>query len=133
MQDWASPPAQATYLAFGYTADEGSYRKACPGVESVCDHLGVDFEELCRLRRDVLPALVDRWAAENGVVSGRPCFIATAAYGSSAAVEVVRLRRYRDEVLRHSWWGRGFIAAYECLSPPLARWLERSPGARSPR
>jgi ribosomal peptide maturation radical SAM protein 1 len=53
-----------TAAAFGYTTDEDAYKKACPGIEGTCDHLGVEFEELCRLRRDVMPALIDRWASQ---------------------------------------------------------------------
>ena len=48
---------------FGYTADEEDYRKACPGIDATCDHLGIDFAELCRLRKELMPALLDRWAA----------------------------------------------------------------------
>lgn len=53
-----------TAAAFGYTPTEQDYRRACPGIEGTCTHLDLEFEELCRLRRDVMPALVDRWATE---------------------------------------------------------------------
>lgn len=34
------------------------------------------------------------------------------------------LRRFRDETLTHSFWGRVFIRLYYKLSPPLARRLK---------
>src|SRR5205807_2159378 len=60
------------------------------------------------------------------IVNGRPeteaelkkilkpgmCFIATAVCGEES-VEVDRLRRFRDEVLRRTLPGRAFIAVYE--------------------
>lgn len=54
------------------------------------------------------------------------CFLATAAYGSEHADEVVRLRSFRDTVLRRTWGGRAFIVVYEYLSPPVARLVARS-------
>jgi hypothetical protein len=53
------------------------------------------------------------------------CFIATAACGADA-VEVSTLRNFRDEYLLESWLGRGFVAAYEATSPPLAAVIARS-------
>ena len=49
------------------------------------------------------------------------CFIATAAYGSSAAVEIDVLRSFRDAVLLKSVSGRDYVAFYYAASPPLAR------------
>ncbi|MFH0894884.1 MAG: CFI-box-CTERM domain-containing protein [Bacteroidota bacterium] len=53
------------------------------------------------------------------------CFIATACYGSYDAPEVIVLRRFRDEVLMHSFGGRLFIKAYYFLSPPIASFISR--------
>lgn len=56
-----------------------------------------------------------------------PCFIADAAFaGEPDAVELMLLRRYRDEILRKSPTGRRLIYSYYRLSPPLARWIGRS-------
>jgi hypothetical protein len=59
------------------------------------------------------------------------CFIATAAYGSEDHVEVVRLRAFRDDVLRRSRSGRAAIRIYERVSPPLADVVRRSPTCRA--
>jgi hypothetical protein len=50
------------------------------------------------------------------------CFIATAAYGSSLAPEVLTFRRFRDEILLTSKLGSIFVEFYYFVSPPLA-WL----------
>lgn len=54
------------------------------------------------------------------------CYIATAVYGSYDAPEVRILRRYRDEVLQNSFWGRVFIKTYYKLSPPIANQLKNA-------
>lgn len=53
------------------------------------------------------------------------CFIATAAYGSSLATEVVLLNRFRDEVLHRSRVGTVFVKFYYYVSPPLASLIGR--------
>lgn len=55
------------------------------------------------------------------------CFIATAVYGDFNAPEVIALRRWRDQVLLCTPSGRAMIVLYYRLSPPIARYLERSP------
>jgi uncharacterized protein YjbI with pentapeptide repeats len=66
---------------------------------------------------------------QRAQMKGR-CFIATAAWGSEQADDVVHLRAYRDEILLRARAGRMFIATYEAVSPPLARFIARSAFAR---
>jgi len=54
------------------------------------------------------------------------CFIATAAYGSPLAREVVLLQNFRDEYLACSRLGEKFIHTYYRLSPGLAREISRN-------
>lgn len=54
------------------------------------------------------------------------CFIAAACCGSYDAHEVWILRAYRDEVLEKTISGRLFISVYYFLSPPVAKYIERS-------
>lgn len=47
------------------------------------------------------------------------CYVATAVYGSYDCPQVWVLRRYRDNVLAESWYGRVFVKAYYAVSPTL--------------
>ncbi|MCE5320664.1 MAG: hypothetical protein LLF93_06140 [Bacteroidales bacterium] len=54
------------------------------------------------------------------------CFIATAAFGNQDIMEVILLREFRDNVLRHFFIGRIFISVYNILSPPIAMVIRKS-------
>ena len=49
------------------------------------------------------------------------CYIATCVYGSYDCPPVWTLRRYRDDTLAKSWYGRAFIRMYYAVSPSLVR------------
>ena len=49
------------------------------------------------------------------------CYLATAVYGSYDCPEVWTLRRYRDEYLSKSFFGRLFIRAYYATSPTFVK------------
>lgn len=51
------------------------------------------------------------------------CYVATAVYGSYDCPQVWTLRRYRDDTLAQSWYGRAFIKTYYAVSPTLVRWF----------
>ena len=51
------------------------------------------------------------------------CYIATAVYGSYNSPQVLVLRRFRDETLSKSVFGRLFIKFYYRFSPPVANRL----------
>lgn len=54
------------------------------------------------------------------------CYIATAAYGSPLAPEVIFFRRFRDEVLLTSSLGSIFVEVYYFVSPALASLISRA-------
>lgn len=56
-------------------------------------------------------------------VSGKTggCYVATAVYNSYDCPEVWTLRRYRDNTLGSTWYGRTFIRLYYAISPTLVK------------
>ena len=52
---------------------------------------------------------------------GGGCYVATAVYGSYDCPEVWTLRRFRDNVLAETWYGRLFIKLYYALSPTAVK------------
>lgn len=51
------------------------------------------------------------------------CYVATAVYGSYDCPQVWTLRRYRDDTLATTWYGRAFIHTYYAISPTLVKWF----------
>ena len=51
------------------------------------------------------------------------CYVATCVYGSYDCPEVWTLRRFRDNALAKSWYGRAFIYTYYAISPTIVRWF----------
>ena len=51
------------------------------------------------------------------------CYVATCVYGSYDCPQVWTLRRYRDNTLGVTWYGRAFIRTYYAISPTLVKWF----------
>lgn len=51
------------------------------------------------------------------------CYIATCVYGSYDCPEVWTLRRFRDNTLDETWYGKLFIKCYYAISPIFVRWF----------
>ena len=59
-----------------------------------------------------------------------PCFIATAAYGTSMAEEIGILREFRDEYLLTNPLGQAFVDFYYRISPPMAEFIAEHPSLK---
>ena len=55
--------------------------------------------------------------------TGGCCYVATSVYGSYDCPEVWTLRRFRDQDLAETWYGRAFIRTYYAISPTLVKWF----------
>lgn len=60
---------------------------------------------------------LNKYAKKSG------CYIATAVYGSYDCPQVWTLRRFRDDTLAKTWFGRVFIRLYYAVSPTLVKWF----------
>ena len=64
--------------------------------------------------------------SENTTTSSGGCYVATAVYGSYDCPQVWTLRRFRDNTLAETWYGRAFIHTYYAVSPTLVKWFGES-------
>ncbi len=54
------------------------------------------------------------------------CYVATCVYGSYDCPQVWTLRRFRDNTLGSTWYGRAFIRVYYAISPTLVKWFGKT-------
>jgi hypothetical protein len=72
-------------------------------------------------------ALIGIFSGGKGGSGGGPCFIATAAYGTSLEGDIEVLRAMRDTYLLDTALGTAFVDAYYSVSPVLAGVVAKSP------
>jgi len=78
-----------------------------------------------------IAALAGGGSASSGGSSASYCFIATAAYGTPMANDVMALRVFRDTHLMRNALGREFVWTYYRYSPPIARFISNKPLLRT--
>ncbi len=66
------------------------------------------------------------FTAPQPASSSGGCYVATAVYGSYDCPEVWTLRRYRDNHLAESWYGRLFIHTYYAVSPTVVKYFGKT-------
>lgn len=71
---------------------------------------------------DIIPRSEVSFSKPEGV-DGGGCYVATCVYGSYDCPQVWTLRRFRDNTLAETWYGRTFIRAYYAVSPTLVKWF----------
>lgn len=112
-----------------------------PVSDSVCDEIeslmakGEKINAIKRVREETGWGLADAkqfidnhkegdWEAKDmgfQVKKDGGCYVATAVYGSYDCPQVWTLRRYRDNILAETWYGRAFIRTYYAISPTLVK------------
>ncbi|MFO7975234.1 MAG: IPT/TIG domain-containing protein, partial [Candidatus Hydrogenedentota bacterium] len=84
-------------------------------------------EETVSLFLGLIVALIGIFSGGKGGSGGGPCFIATAAYGTSLEGDIEVLRTVRDTYLLNNAVGTAFVDAYYTVSPGLAGAVAKSP------
>ena len=84
---------------------------------------------------DVPQAMVDVARLDYDIgaadeIKSKNCFIATATFEDVNAPEVIFFRKWRDETLMESIFGRLFISTYYMISPLMAFIISRSTNLR---
>ena len=62
-------------------------------------------------------------APQTNMTQDGGCYVATCVYGSYDCPQVWTLRRYRDNTLASTWYGRAFIHTYYAISPTIVKWF----------
>ena len=78
--------------------------------------------EIAQMIKAKFPNAEQGSAPANNSSSGC-CYVATAVYGSYDCPEVWTLRRFRDDSLAETWYGRAFVKTYYAISPTLVKWF----------
>ena len=97
------------------------YDQAHPAAQELWRNMPNDIPSLRRVL-----STMDRGQPVDLHEKKSGCFIATAAYGSLLAPEVLLLCDLRDEVLLQSVIGTAFVKTYYWISPTVASIIERS-------
>lgn len=78
-----------------------------------------------------VPSAPSNASSASGGGSGGGCFIATAAFGSYRAPEVILLQKFRDRILLTNLPGRLFVDFYYSVSPAVANFISRYDALKS--
>jgi len=77
-------------------------------------------------KEEILSSFNSELAKQKIAVKKDGCYIATAVYGSYDCPKVWTLRRYRDNTLAKTIFGRIFIRIYYAISPIIVKWFGRT-------
>lgn len=97
------------------------------GYRSVYNASAKDYEEVSNRIYLLKPELKEQEEIKKNVHAEKNgCYVATAVYGSYDCPQVWTLRRFRDNTLAETWYGRAFIHTYYAISPTLVKWFGKS-------
>lgn len=76
--------------------------------------------------QQVTPGLQGYQQSQQNKKDSGGCYVATAVYGSYDCPQVWTLRRFRDDRLAETWYGRVFVRVYYAVSPTVVKWFGKS-------
>ncbi len=91
--------------------------------KTICPMFIIDEQSKYDLRYMVRQELKKTHPDSKALEISSGCYVATCVYGSYDCPEVWTLRRYRDNRLAESWYGRAFVKTYYAISPTLVKWF----------
>lgn len=83
----------------------------------------IELKQIAEIHDDLF---IQDLIKENEQTKSSGCYVATCVYGSYDCPEVWTLRRYRDNTLASTWYGRAFIHTYYAISPTLVKWFGKT-------
>ena len=90
-------------------------------IESTANAFAAELKQIAQKHDDAYMQELIKKSKAYKFNSG--CYIATAVYDSYDCPQVWTLRRYRDDTLAKTWYGRAFIRLYYAVSPTLVKWF----------
>ncbi|MBQ7523269.1 MAG: TFIIB-type zinc finger domain-containing protein [Oscillospiraceae bacterium] len=116
VEAWKQSIDRLNYLATDYTAE---------GKAAANKLMTMYASKIQNYEPSYSPPLYGDKETSSGS-SGGGCYVATAVYGSYDCPQVWTLRRYRDDTLAETWYGRAFIHTYYAISPTLVKWFGKT-------
>jgi len=101
-------------LLLEYGADESIYHNDGTGVIN-----STTSQEVINVIKELRPNA--DLSIKDSESTSSACYVATAVYGSYDCPSVWTLRRYRDNILKSTWYGRAFIKVYYAISPTFVK------------
>ncbi len=102
-------------------------------LDVTAERLEDDVSELSKIRKSFSDLSSQIESAKRTAAQRTPtyrssggCYVATCVYGSYDCPQVWTLRRYRDNKLAKTWYGRAFIRLYYAISPTLVKWFGKT-------
>lgn len=93
-------------------------------INQVKDAFVIELNQINEIHdEEYIKEMINKTNQLNTVETNEGCYVATCVYGSYNCPQVWTLRRYRDNTLSATWYGRAFVKLYYAVSPTLVKWF----------